>query len=138
MKFVSDDGKFFDTMEECEEYEKMNNEGREIAQLWKNNITTYDGTGDIIESSYDFKKDIKSYLEDTADIVVKDVIFIHIASTSGEWGKIKTYLYQEYGLILPSYTRGLWRYDNNTQHWISFHNEYEEFKEKWAPMGIRF
>lgn len=139
MKFVADDGQVFNTMEECEEYEKMNNEGGEIAQLWYNNITTYDGTGHTVESLYDFKKDVKSYLDNTADIVVKDTIFIHITSTSDEWEKIKKYLYQEYGLILPSYgARGLYRYDDNTQRWINFRDEYEEFKKKWAPMGIRF
>lgn len=138
MKFIADDGKIFDTMEDCEEYEKINNEGAEIARLWYNNITAYDGTGHKIESSYDFKKDIKSYLDDTANIIVDDTVFLNIDCTSCEWEKIKKYLYKEYGLILPSYTRGHSRYSYTTEKWINFLDDYEEFKEKWAPMGICF
>lgn len=137
MKFIADDGKIFDTMGECEEYEKMNNEGKEIAQLWYNYITTYDATGHMIESSYEYTKEIKSYLDDTAYIVTDDTIFLDIDCTSDEWGKIRKYFAEEYGLILPSYARGFFRYDFETEHWISFHKDYEEFKEKWAPMGIR-
>lgn len=138
MKFIADDGKIFDTMEECEEYEKMNNCGKEIAQLWYNYITTYDETGHMIESSYDFKKDIKSYLDDTEAIVADDTIFLSIDCTKCEWEKIKKYFNEEYGLVLPSYARGLFRYDYEVEKWISFNNDYEEFKKKWSPMGIRF
>ena len=138
MKFVANDGKIFDTMEDCEEYEKMNNEGTGIAQLWYNNITTYDETGHKIESSYDFKKDIKSYLDDTANIIVDDTIFLNINCTNYEWEKIKKFFYNEYGVILPSYTRGHSRYDYTTDEWINFLDDYEEFKKKWAPMGICF
>ena len=138
MKFIADDGKIFDTMEECEEYEKMNSEGKEISQLWYNHITIYDAAGHMIESSYDFKKDIKSYLDNTADIFTDDAVFLDINCTNCEWEKIKKYFHNEYGLNLPSYARGFFRYDFGTEHWISFHNDYEEFKKKWAPMGIRF
>ena len=138
MKFIADDGKIFDTMEECEEYEKMNNEGKEIAQLWYNSIITYDETGHMIESSYDYKYDIKSYLDDTAAIVSDNTIFLVINSTRDEWEKIKNYFDKEYGLILPSYVRGFFRYDYETEHWINFSKDYDEFKKKWAPMGIRF
>lgn len=138
MKFIADDGKIFDTMDECEEYEKINGEGKEIARLWYNYITMYDATGHMIESSYDYKKDIKSYLEDTATIFCNDTVFLDIDCTSCEWEKIKKYLYKEEGLILPSYARGFFRYDFGTEHWISFHKDFEEFKEKWAPLGIRF
>lgn len=138
MKFIADDGKIFDTMEECEEYEKMNSEGKEIAELWYNYISTYDATGHMIESSYDYKKDIKSYLEDTATNIIYDTEFLSINCTSCEWEKIKKYLYQEYGLNLPSYTRCLFRYNYETEQWINFHEDYEEFKKRWAPLGIRF
>ena len=138
MKFIADDGKIFDTLEECEEYEKLNNEGNKIAQLWYDCITTYDDTGHTIESLYDYKKDVKSYLDDTAAIVTDYAIFLDIGCTSDEWKKINKYFYKKYGLVLPSYVRGLSRYDYEEEHWISFSNDYDEFKKRWAPMGIRF
>lgn len=138
MKFIADDGKIFDTMEECEEYEKINSEGKEIAQLWYNYITTYNETGHMIESSYEYTNKIKDYLDDTAAIVADDAIFLSIDCTSGEWEKIKKYFDKEYGLVLPSYARGLHRYAYEIEEWISFHNDYEAFKKKWASMGIRF
>lgn len=138
MKFVADDGKIFDTMEECEEYEKLNNEGNKIAQLWYNYITTYDETGHMIESSYNYTKEIKDYLDDTATIVVDDTIFLDIHCTSDEWEKIKKYFDKEYGVVLPSYVRGFHRYDYEMEEWTSFHNDYEAFKKKWEPLGIRF
>lgn len=139
MKFIADDGKIFDTMDACEEYEKMNNEGKEIAQLWYNYITMYDETGHMIESSYDFKNNIKSYLDDTANLIAADnTAFLSMDCTSGEWKKIEKYFSNEYGLTLPSYARGFHRYDYEWGQWISLHKDYEEFKKKWAPMGIRF
>lgn len=139
MKFIADDGMIFDTMDECEEYEKIQSEGKEIAQLWYNYITTYDEKGRMIESSYDAKINIKLYLDDTAEIFANDnTAFLNIDCTSCEWEKIKKYFSNEYGLILPSYARGFFRYDYEEGYWISFNNDYEKFKKKWTPMGICF
>ena len=139
MKFIADDGQIFDTMEECEEYEKMNSEGKEIAILLNNYITMYDEKGSMIESSYDVKENIKLYLDDTANIFASDnTAFLNVDCTNSEWGKIKKYFSSEYGLILPSYARGFFRYNYEEGYWISFHKDYEEFRKKWAPMGICF
>lgn len=56
MKFIADDGKIFDTIAECEEYEHMENEGKKIAELWQKYITTYNKNGGVTESTWAIDK----------------------------------------------------------------------------------
>lgn len=138
MKFVADDGKIFDTMEECEEYEKMCGEGREIATLWKKYITTYDKNGHVTESIYTIDEDVSFFLQETSEILSTDAsTYIKISCANYEWEKISNYFRNEYGVYLPDF-RGLWCYDGVTEEWIEFSADYEAFKKKWEVMGIHF
>lgn len=137
MKFVADDGKVFDTMEECEEYEKMGEEGRKIARLWYNYVTTYDSIGQITEPSSDLN-DTANFLNDICGIInCQDSSFICIASDCVEWKEICDFFRFEYGAILPEST-GTWRYDWKELKWVSLRAEVETLKNNWAPMGIHF
>lgn len=137
MKFIADDGKIFDTMEECEEYEKIQSEGKEIAALWYGFITMYDEDGDVIKSQFSWDKEIKDYLDDTAAKIVDESWFIKIECDDCSWDKIYHYFINECGVYLPK-DRGIWRYDNMMDEWVEFNKDYEEFKKKWTPVGIRF
>lgn len=137
MKFIADDGKIFDTMEECEEYEKIQSEGKEIAMLWHNFITIYDEYGEVMESQFDWEEETTNYLCDTANICCDDTIFIKIDCPEYDWEKIKDYFVNEYGTYLPDYAKDIFRYNENDE-WVNFRKEYETFKKKWALVGVRF
>lgn len=137
MKFIADDGQIFDTMEECEEYEHMANEGKKIAELWQKYVTTYNKNGEVTESTYDIDKNISSFLEETSELLYTDESsFIRIDDSDDyDWNTICKFFRDEYGTILPN-KKGLWRYDWEWGEWVTFEEEYRNFKNKWAPMGI--
>lgn len=150
MRFIADDGKIFDTAEECREYEEKEdnkvktdeNSGKEIAELWDNYICTYNSEGHEIKPRYN-QENFKDYLNDVEDIL-ESASFIIICCTDEEWEKISKYLRVKYNICcLPSYhgprlmPLGLWRYDTFTADWIKFSEEYENFKATWAPMNVQ-
>ena len=139
MKFIADDGKIFDTMEECEEYERVNSKGREIATLWKKYVTTYNKHGEVTESIYTLDNDVSLYLVETSEILNTDeASYIHIECNSDyNWEDVRNYFWTEYGVILPK-GKGLWRYDWDNRTWKNFNEEYAIFKNTWEPMGIHF
>lgn len=138
MKFIADDGKIFDTMEECEEHEKMCGIGKEIAQLWYNNVITYSDGGRQTEPDSEVN-DTYNYLKEVYDIMsdCDESAFIDIHYSYNEWMKIREYFDEEYGIDIPA-ENGLWRYDNDNYEWVNFKEELKTFKEKWAPLGICF
>lgn len=132
MKFIADDGKIFDTMEECEEYEKILNEGSVIAQLWMDNVTLYDNEGNVSNPLFD--NDIAAYLNSIADALNGDESsFIAIHATGAEWSRIRDYFKDEFGHILPG-CPGLWRYDWDTHQWINYYVELYNFLKNWEAI----
>lgn len=137
MKFIADDGKIFDTMEKCEEYEKMGNEGKKIAELWQKYVTTYNKHGEETESVCLADEDISLFLEETSELLDTDESsYIKIdCDDDCDWDTICKFFHKEYGTILPK-KKGFWRYDYEWGKWVNFEEEYKNFKDKWAPMGI--
>jgi hypothetical protein len=137
MKFIADDGKIFDTMDECEEYEKMSSVGKEIAQLWNKYITMYDieGTVKIPRANW---TDTTEFFHEVTELIMENYntcAFIDISSACKGWLEICNFLYDEYGLILPDDV-GLWRYDIENEEWVSLKEEIKRFEENWAPFNI--
>lgn len=137
MKFIADDGKVFDTMEECEEYEKMNDEGKGVAALWHDFITMYDDDGEVIKSKFNWGKQTKDYLDHISETICNEAWFIKIDCSASDWEKITDYFSNEYGTYLPHYEKDIFRYTSN-EEWVSFHKDYTTFKEKWTSVGVRF
>ena len=137
MKFIADDGKIFDTMEECEEYEKIQGKGKEVAALWNKFITMYDADGKEVASTFKWDTRTKAYLYETSDILCNEAFFIKIDCSASDWEKITNYFADEYGTYLPNYEKDIFRYTINDE-WISFREEYAAFKEKWSSVGVRF
>lgn len=132
MKFVADDGKIFDTMEECEEYESRS-ERNDIAQLWHKYVITYDQQGTITEPDSDVEN-TQNFLREVNDIIDSDdCTFICIEDACLEWNKIYDYFYIEYGSILPK-SQGTWRYDWENDKWCSFEEELEKLRNHWNPI----
>ena len=132
MKFVADDGQIFDTMEECEEYEKIQTEGSVIAQLWMNNITIYDGNGNVRNPLFD--NDIAAYLNSIANALNGDESsFITISANCAEWDKIRDYFKSEFGSILPEHP-GIWRYDWDDHKWKNYYKELQTFLGHWEAL----
>lgn len=139
MRFIANDGKIFDTAEECKEYEEKENKtdknlGKEIAELWDRYISTYDSEGREIKPQCS-RENFKDYLNELEDIIASSS-FIKICCITEEWEKIKKYLKVNYKIYYIPYKNGLWRYDTAETEWISFAEEYEDFKAVWAPAGI--
>lgn len=137
MKFIADDGKIFDTIEECEEYERIQSDGKEVAMLWHNFITMYDDDGNVVASTSNWDKETKDYLDHTNDICLDEAWFIKIDCSASDWEKITEYFTNEYGTYLPHYKKDMFRYTKN-EKWVSFHEDYANFKKKWASVGVRF
>lgn len=138
MKFIADDGKIFDTMEECEEYEHMANEGKKIAELWQKYIITYNKNGEVTKAVHTIDEDVSLFLEETSELLYTDESsYIKINCDNYNWNIICKFFHDEYGTILPK-TNGIWRYDWEWGQWKSFEEEYKDIKNKWAPVGIFF
>lgn len=135
MKFIADDGMIFNTMEECEEYEKVQSKGKEVAMLWHGFITMYNVDGEVVKSKFNWDKQTKDYLENTSEIICDEAWFIKIDCSASDWEKITNYFRNEFGTYLPHYEKDIFRY-TLTEEWISFHEDYAAFKEKWD--GVRF
>lgn len=132
MKFIADDGEIFDTMEECEEYEKIQNEGSVIAQLWMNNITLYDDEGNVSNPVFD--NDIAAYLNSIVDALNgDDSSFIAISADCAEWNKIRDYFHNDFGNLLPAHP-GLWRYDWDDHEWKNYNKELQTFLGHWKAL----
>lgn len=132
MKFLADDGKIFDTLEECENYEEIMNEGSVIAQLWMNNVTLYDSNGKVSNPLFD--NDIAAYLHSIVNALNEDESsFISISANCCEWNRIHDYFMNEFGSSLPE-GPGLWRYDWYDYEWINYNTELQTFLDHWKGL----
>ena len=138
MKFIADDGKIFNTMEECEEYEHIANEGKKIAKLWQKYVTTYNKNGEVTKAVHTIDEDVSLFLEETSELLYTDESsYIKINCDNYDWNIICKFFHDEYGTNLPKES-GLWRYDWEWGEWVTFEKEYKNLRDKWAPVGIFF
>ena len=136
MKFIADDGKIFDTMEECEEHEKISN-SKYIAMMWYMSITMYDVDGKVVRSIFKWDKDTKDYLDNTNDICCNEARFIKIDCSADGWEKIINYFADEYDTYLPDYEKDIFRYTIDDE-WVSSREEYAALQKRWEVVGVRF
>ena len=132
MKFIADDGRVFDTMDECEEYERLRVRVT-IAMMWHTSITMYDVDGKEVESAFRWNEDTKDYLDDTHDIYCNEAQFIKIDCSADIWEKIKNYFEKEYDTYLPDYEKDVLRCVNDID-WISFNVEVQRLIERWKSV----
>ena len=128
MKFVADDGTIFDTLGECQEYEK-NSTATYVKELIQKYITLYDSFGrewTLI--------DTPTYLNNFSDAFCRDACYIKVNSLiDDEYSVVRDYLLNEYGIELPSYS-GIWRYDDFDNEWRRLSDEIDEFTYHWKNL----
>ena len=124
MKFVADDGTIFDTMEECQEYEKNNNTSY-VKELIQKYITLYDSFG------RELIVDTPIELDDFNNVFCEDACYIKINNLiSDEYSVVRDYFYDKYGTCFPLYT-GVWRYSDSDCEWHRLSDEIDEFMYHW-------
>lgn len=131
MKFIADDGKIFDTMEECEEYETKIS-AIPLAYYWYNNITMVDKTGrplrlNIDPTHPDYIKRLVSFLE-------RDEIYYLIipkkCDNDVQWKKLCVF-FEDECVVVPT-SSGIWYWSND--EWHNFTDDYKDFMYKWKPI----
>lgn len=128
MKFVADDGTIFDTMEECQEYERNNDTGY-IKELIQKYITLYDSFGRELTLI-----DTPTYLDDFDNIFRDDTCYIKVNSLiDDEYSVVCDYFFNEYGTCLPSYS-GIWRYNDSDCEWHRLSDEIDELMYHWKNL----
>lgn len=134
MKFIADDGKVFDTMEECEKYEANNSLYGEIARIFYDEIIMYDNIGQQIETPLELTpSNVKDYLDETETLLNNRCYYLIIPNYV-DWPQIREFLHHEYGLNLPP-TAGEWHWDNFGGCWESYEEMYNYFNEVWGTIG---
>lgn len=136
MKFVADDGKVFDTMEECEKYEANNSLYNEVASIFYNEIIMYDHIGQQIEPQQELtSSNVKDYLNELQTILNFECYYLIIPNYI-DWPQIKDFLHNEYDINLPP-TAGEWHWDDcgSNSHWESYEDMRDYFNDVWGTIG---
>ena len=128
MKFVADDGTIFDTMEECQEYEK-NNDASYVKELIQKCITIYDSFGRRLTVI-----DTPTYLNDFNHAFLHDALYVKINNLiDDEYSVVRDYFEEKYGTDFPCYT-GTWRYDHSDNEWRRLSDEIDELMYHWKNL----
>lgn len=132
MKFMANDGKIFDTMEECKEYETKIG-AIPLAYYWYNNITMLDKTGRPLRLNIDPTH--PDYLKRLVSFLDSDEIYYLIipkkCDNDVQWEKLCDFINNEYSINI-AISSGVWRW--NEYEWCNFENEYKEFMNLWKPI----
>lgn len=135
MKFIADDGKIFDTMEECEDYETKNST-ISLALYWNDNITMLNKNGEVVEPKVMPME--HNYLNHLASFLDSDTVWYLIipekCDNDVQWKKFCDFIDNEYSINIPI-SSGIWRWDEDTYEWHNFVNEYKKFTDQWTPIG---
>lgn len=122
-KYVASDGKMFDTREECQMYEDMNND---IFNELKNNVTFINDHRCLITTWKRAvnKDDFTSWFEHA----VNECAYVEIKHDLS--GAVIDYLDEEIGVIIPL-KKGRYRYDFECCDWVSLKHDVEELESHW-------
>lgn len=133
MKFIADDGKIFDTMEECEEYETKTG-AISLAHYWHDNITMLNEAGRIVEPNIDPTHD-PDYLKHLASFLERDEVCYLIipkqCDNDVQWEKLCDFIDNEYSVNI-TISSGIWHWEE--YEWRNFENDYRDFMNKWKPI----
>lgn len=132
MKFVADDGRIFDNLEDCKEYERTHSKITEYANLFDTSVAIYDGEGNRCKPSTDIQH-TEEYWKELIEILEDDAWYFNITVNSQKWEEINDFIYDEYGLILPP-ALGFWRYDSRTDGWKSFDEDIKTMCDRWRKL----
>ena len=121
--YIADDGKEFETEKECKAYEDNQFSIKKL--IWDEVLIGYDGDGIILE--YDLANP-----DYTDEVWLESAFFMRVTRslTTQEINDI----YITYGFHLPFTAKGLYRYDWESGKWISYQEDYVNFKGRWKRL----
>ena len=133
MKFVANDGKIFDTMEDCEAYELEHGDVRVIEDTIRKTVAFYDVNGKHIE----FTSAHGAAFWDEFEHIIGDTNnrYVALYGNEIECEKIFDYVDNELSECFPS-EKGLYIWTND-DHWASFNEEKEDFIKRWKSFYPR-
>ena len=134
MKFVADDGKIFDTMEECEKYEENSGLCWEITRIFYDEITMYNHIGKQIEPQEEPTITTAHDYLDKVEKLLNCECFYLIIPHYIDWPQIQAFLHNEYGINLPP-TSGEWHWDDCGGRWESYEEMCDYFNDVWGSIG---
>ena len=142
MKFVAEDGKVFDTIEECEDYEKKIGVGEigQAAAILNQYVVMVNYLGNVVKPETNYKEDCEKFLTEFEKILISEsskgakyVIIYRPSDGSDE--KIINALnwFSDYsGTDLPL-KPGVWRWTNDDE-WVEYADDYLDFRRNWEKV----
>lgn len=141
MKFVAEDGEIFDTMEECEEYEKKLGVGEmgQAAAILNDYVVMLNCLGKIVKPETDYKEDCEKFLAEFEQIMLstmsngaKYVVIRPSSLDSGMKTANALKWFSDYAGIYVPCKPGVWRW--NEDEWVEYSDEYLEFRRNWEKV----
>lgn len=141
MKFVAEDGKVFDTMVECEAYEKKLGIGEmgQVAAILDKYVVMINCFGKVVKPETDYKEDCEKFLAEFEQIMLSTMsngakyVIIH-PSPLGAGMKTAAALewFSDYAGVCVPDKPGVWRWDDE---WIEYTDDYLEFRRNWEKVA---
>ena len=118
--YVADDGKEFETEEECMVYEK-----RDAINEVLNAVTLCDIDGDMVKITTNLKDFVDTYNQTFIKYLIVDS-----SVNEEDLARFSNFLYHLYGVEFPT-CAGKYRWDDDQENWIEFEEELKLFKAMW-------
>lgn len=139
MKFVAEDGKVFDTMEECEKYEKKSDMS-EMAAILDKYVVMVNFLGKVVKPETDYKEDCEKFLAEFEKIMICDnhngakYVIVYRPSDGSE-KKVTDALdwFSDYAGIYIPCKPGVWRWDED-EEWVDYGTDYLNFRRMWEKV----
>lgn len=132
MKFVANDGKVFDTMEECQEYEYEYSENAELEKEIRRNVVFYNCYGDAVNFMDVHGEDFWDNF-DTINQDVDSSSYVKITGSNEFCAKLSKCCFEEIGLHFPRES-GMYRWDNECDDWVEIDSDIEYFCNYWRKI----
>lgn len=140
MKFVAEDGKVFDTMEECEEYEKKSGIS-EMAAILDKYVVMVNFLGKIVKPEIDYKEDCEKFLAEFEQIMLSTMsngakyVIIYRSNDGSEKKIINAlgWLSDYAGIYIPG-KPGVWRWNEEEEEWVDYGTDYLNFRRTWEKV----
>lgn len=139
MKFIAEDGKVFDTIEECEEYEKKLGVGEmgKAAYILKECVIMLNRFGITVAPKTDLHDNCEQYLTEFEKIMnsegINGAAYVIVQQRFPD-EKIEEALnwFAKYsGISVPHFV-GIWRWDGD--EWIEYYHEKSNFMHNWEKI----
>ena len=122
--YVADDGKEFETEEECVEYEQHS-----VIESVLKGITLYDEYEEKTIANFINLEDFHEKYENSrfSFLIIKDCV------NEDNLLEFENIFYYRFGMHIPQHT-GVYCWDNDTEEWVTFEEDMARFMSKWEKI----